>query len=58
MTDYFKGLYIGQLTEQRQQALENVLRNAGLAPDEIEIAMCSRVSDLMDTINLTNVLGL
>lgn len=58
MTEYFKGLYVLQLSEQRQQALENVLRNAGLAPDEIEMAMCSRVCDLMDTINISNVLGL
>ena len=58
MTDYFKGLYVLQLTEQRQQAIENVLRNAELTPDEIEMAMCSRVSDLMDTINLNSVLGL
>ena len=57
MTDYFKGLYIGQLTEQRQQAIESVLRNAELTPDEIEMAMCSRVSDLMDTINISSVLG-
>lgn len=58
MTDYFKWLYIGQLSEQRQQALESILRNAGFTPEEIELAMCSRVCDLMDTINISNVLGL
>ena len=58
MTEYFKGLYIAQLSEQRQQAIQTELSSIGLAPDEIKIAMCSRISDLMDTINIANVLEL
>lgn len=58
MTEYFKGLYIGQLDEQRQEAIQAELYQIGLEPDEIEMAMCSRISDLMETINITSVLGL
>ena len=58
MTEYFKGLYIAQLSEQRQQAIQAELVNIGLSHDEIEMALNSRVCDLMDTINISNVLGL
>ena len=58
MTEYFKGLYVAQLSEQRQRAIQAELDEIELTPEEIELAMCSRICDLMDTINISNVLGL
>lgn len=58
MSDYHKGLYVLQLSEERQEIIKSELYQVGLEYDEIEIAMSSRLCDLTDTINIANILQL
>lgn len=58
MVEYFKGLYILQLSAERQQLIESKLCLLGLSPPEIETALCSRVSDLSDILNIYGLLGI
>ena len=58
MVEYFKGLYILQLSIERQQLIESKLNLLGLSPPEIESALCSRVGDLSGTLNIYSLLGI
>ena len=58
MSEYFKGLYIAQLSNERQQKIESELYCIGLEQDDIDRAMGSRICDLIDTIDIASVLQL
>lgn len=58
MVEYFKELYILQLSDERQQLIESKLNLLGLSPPEIENILCSRVSDLSGILNIYSLLGI
>lgn len=45
-------MYVKQLKEQYQQEIEKALKDAGLAKEDIETAMDSKIKDLSDVITL------
>lgn len=56
MSEYTQGLYIAQLSEKRQQALEQELYMIGLERHEIDHAMNLRIIDIMHLTDVTSVL--
>lgn len=54
---YKYGCYVGQLNDSDQDKIINALSNAGLSYSDIEMAVCSRVSDLDCTIDIMSVIG-
>lgn len=55
--EYKMGCYVSQLNDLDYQNIVAALLTVGLDNEDIELALCSRVSDLVNTIDVVAVLS-
>lgn len=56
--EYYDYLYIAQLPEDKQNIIEQTLKNVGIVGEDLQNALDSKIADLTDTINIYKLLGM